>query len=150
MNRATLMGRLGADPELRQTKAGKDIATFRMVTSEKWTDAAGERKEKSTWHSIVIMNEPLARLAKEHLVKGARVYVEGQIEHREYEKDGQKRTATEILLSGPKCSIQIIDWKRDASARGDYAAPAGKAGGATPQNQYALSDEIPLGPEVRA
>lgn len=99
VNRAILIGRLGKDPETFTTQAGKKIVSFSLATSERWRDANGERKERTTWHTIKVYNEGLANVASQWLKKGSQAYIEGAIVYREYEKDGIKRIAPEIALN---------------------------------------------------
>ena len=96
LNRALLLGHLGADPEVRYTEGGQAVANFRMATSETWTDKAGQKQEKTEWHKIVAWGRT-AELVGQYLKKGRQVFVEGRIETREWQdKDGQKRWSTEI------------------------------------------------------
>lgn len=98
VNKATILGHLGADPEVRTTASGQMVANMRIATSRQWTDKAGQRQEKTTWHTVVAWGK-LAELAQRFLAKGRQVYVEGEIDVREYEArdGGGKRYATEII-----------------------------------------------------
>ena len=98
INKAILIGNLGSDPELRQTQGGKDVCNFRMATSEKWTDQGGESQERTEWHRVVVWGK-LATVCAQYLAKGRRVYVEGKIQTRTYDKEGQTHYATEINAS---------------------------------------------------
>src|SRR5579864_4053106 len=101
VNKVILIGNLGADPEIRRTQDGRPIANLRVATSESWRDkATGERREKTEWHRVTIFNEGLAKVAEQYLKKGARIYVEGQIQTRKWQdQSGQDRYSTEIVLS---------------------------------------------------
>lgn len=102
LNKVLLIGRLGADPELRYTADGTPVVSFRMATSESYKDKSGNKQEKTEWHSIVAWRK-LAEIAGEYLKKGRLVYVEGKIQSREYEgRDGVKRKVFEILASDMK------------------------------------------------
>jgi len=102
LNKVLLMGRLGADPELRYTADGRPVATFRMATSESYKDKSDNWQEKTEWHSVVAWRF-LAERVGEKLKKGSLVYVEGKIQSREYEgKDGVKRRVFEIVASDVK------------------------------------------------
>ncbi|MDD3845910.1 MAG: single-stranded DNA-binding protein [Syntrophorhabdaceae bacterium] len=102
LNKVLLMGRLGADPELRYTTDGTPVATFRMATSESYKDKSGVKQERTEWHTIVIWRK-LAEIAGEYLKKGRLVYIEGRIQSREYEgRDGVKRKVYEIVASDMK------------------------------------------------
>jgi len=100
INKVILIGRLGADPEIRYTPSGAEVATFRMATSETWTNKSGEKEEKTEWHRIVAWNNRVSKLAdfaEKYLKKGDRVYVEGRLEYRTWEdREGNTRYATEI------------------------------------------------------
>lgn len=100
LNKATLIGNLGADPEVRSTAGGTRVATLSIATSRQWTNQAGERQEKTEWHRVVLWNNKfsqLADIAEKYLSKGDRVYVEGRIEYRTWEdREGKTRYTTEI------------------------------------------------------
>lgn len=97
VNKAILIGNLGADPELRYTPGGAAVATFRIATTDSWTDANGERQERTEWHRIVAWRK-LAEICGEYLKKGSKVYIEGRLQTREWEgQDGVKRYTTEIV-----------------------------------------------------
>lgn len=99
MNRVTLMGRLGGDPELKYTPGGTPVANFTVATSKKWTDKDGNKQEKTEWHRVVIWNK-LAELANQYLAKGRQVLLEGELQTRSWDdKDGNKRYTTEIVAS---------------------------------------------------
>jgi single-strand DNA-binding protein len=106
LNKICLIGNLGKDPELKHTQGGKPFCNFSIATSEKWTDANGETQERTEWHNISVWTKSAEACAK-HLAKGSRVYVEGKLQSREYEKDGVKHRAwnvnafTVIFLSTP-------------------------------------------------
>jgi single-strand DNA-binding protein len=97
VNKAILIGNLGADPELRYTASGTAVAGFNIATTERFKDKNGELQERTEWHSIVCWGR-LGELANEYLKKGRSVYIEGRIQTRNYEdKDGIKRYRTEII-----------------------------------------------------
>lgn len=99
LNKALIIGNLGADPELRYTAGGMSVATFNVATKETWKDKGGVKQERTEWHRIVAWGK-LGEQAGEYLKKGRLVYVEGRIQSREYEgKDGLKRKAFEIVAS---------------------------------------------------
>ena len=99
VNKVILIGRLGRDPEMRFTPAGKAVTNFTMATSETWKDDSGERQERTEWHRIVIWGK-LAETAAKYLSKGSQVYIEGRLQTREWtDKDGQKRYTTEIVAN---------------------------------------------------
>lgn len=97
VNKVILVGRLGADPELRYTSNGNPVATLSLATSEKWKDKEGQPQEKTEWHRVVLWSK-LAELAGQYLNKGRQVYIEGKLQTRKWEdKDGQTRYTTEIV-----------------------------------------------------
>jgi len=99
INKVILIGRLGRDPEMRFTPAGKAVTNFTMATSETWKDDSGERQERTEWHRIVIWGK-LAETAAKYLSKGSQIYIEGRLQTREWtDKDGQKRYTTEIVAN---------------------------------------------------
>jgi single-strand DNA-binding protein len=110
LNKVTLIGNLGADPEVRTTSGGGRVAQFSLATSRSWNSQSGEKQEKTEWHRCVVWNSKVSTLAdvvERYLKKGDKVYVEGRIEYRQWtDKEGQTRYTTEInvrellMLSG--------------------------------------------------
>lgn len=96
VNKVIVLGNLGADPELRYTEANKGVCNMRIATNEKWKDRNGQKQEHTEWHKVTVWGE-LAENCGKYLEKGRSVYVEGRLQTREYEKDGQKRFSTEIV-----------------------------------------------------
>jgi single-strand DNA-binding protein len=138
LNRASLMGRLGKDPEIRETKTGEKVATFSIATSEKWKDkTTGEAKERTEWHNVVAW-AGLAGVAERFLKKGARVLIEGAIRTRKWQdQSGNDRWSTEIVLSGFGARLDVIDW------------PEGSGGGAARGQDDAYGDgQTPPGPRT--
>ena len=112
LNKVLLIGRLGADPEIKQMINGKNVARLSLATSQNWKDKnTGERKEKTEWHRIVIFNEGLVNVVQQYLKKGANVYVEGQLSTRKWkdESSGQDKYSTEIVLQGYNSSLTMLD-----------------------------------------
>jgi len=112
LNKVQLIGRLGADPEIKQMINGKNVARLSLATSQNWKDKnTGERKEKTEWHRIVIFNEGLVNVVQQYLKKGANVYVEGQLSTRKWkdESSGQDKYSTEIVLQGYNSSLTMLD-----------------------------------------
>lgn len=140
MNRATLIGRLGRDPESRTTQGGSKVVSFSLATSERWKDKnSGEMKERTEWHNIVIWNENISRIVESYCKKGSQILLEGQIQTREYtDKDGNQRRTTEIVLQGFNGLVKLLDNKRDGEAQ--QSAPSQTAGSLRDQ----LDDEIPF------
>ena len=110
LNRAMLIGNLGNDPEVRTIPNGGRVAQFSVATSRRWTDKNGQQQEKTEWHRVVAWDKPfnLVDVVEKYVKKGDRIYVEGEIEYRQYEKDGETKYITEIrardivLLGGGK------------------------------------------------
>ncbi len=112
LNKVQLIGRLGADPEIKQMVNGKSVARLSLATSQSWKDkSSGERKEKTEWHRIVIFNEGLISVIQQYLKKGANVYIEGQLSTRKWkdESTGQDKYSTEIVLQGYNSTLTMLD-----------------------------------------
>ena len=110
INKVILVGRAGKDPESREFQGGGKVVTFSLATSESWRDkTSGERQERTQWHRIAIWNEAFAEVATRFVKKGSQLYLEGQLEHREYEKDGERCFATEVVLRPFNGEIQLLD-----------------------------------------
>lgn len=128
LNKVTLIGNLGKDPELKYTPSGVAVATFSIATSENWKDQEGNAQEKTEWHNIVAWRK-LAEICGEYLKKGKKVYLEGKLQTRNYEKDGVKRYVTEIVAD----QLIMLD----------------SAGGSRTNNAGVVSDEaIPSAPPM--
>ena len=116
LNKVLLIGRLGADPEIKQMVNGKSVARMSLATSNTWKDKnTGERKEKTEWHRVVIFNEGLVKVVQQYVKKGAQVYIEGQLTTRKWkdEKSGMDRYSTEIVLQGFNSSFKILSSKNN-------------------------------------
>ncbi len=110
VNKVILVGNLGADPEVRHMQNGKPVCNLRIATSESWRDRdSGERRERTEWHRVVIFNEGLCKVAESYLKKGAKVYIEGQLQTRQYEQDGITKYSTEIVLQGFNSNLTMLD-----------------------------------------
>ena len=118
LNKVQLIGRLGADPEIKQMVNGKNVARLSVATSQNWKDkSTGERKEKTEWHRVVIFNEGLVNIVQQYLKKGANVYLEGQFSTRKWkdEKSGQDKYSTEIVLQGYNSSLTMLGGKTQSN-----------------------------------
>jgi len=125
VNKVTLIGNLGADPEIRRLNSGDPVVNLRIATSETWRDKnSGERKEKTEWHQVVIFNDQIAKVAEQYLKKGMKVYIEGQLQTRKWEKDGVERYSTEIVLQKYRGELQMLD----SRGQGD-GGQVGQSGG---------------------
>ena len=111
VNKVILVGNLGRDPEIRSTQDGTRIATLNLATSENWRDKmSGERKEKTEWHRVVIFNEGLCKVAEQYLKKGAKVYIEGQLQTRKWtDQSGVEKYSTEVVLQGFNSNLTMLD-----------------------------------------
>ena len=111
LNKVLLIGRLGADPEIKQMVNGKSVARLSLATSNTWKDKnTGEKKEKTEWHRVVIFNEGLVNVVQQYVKKGAQVYIEGQLTTRKWkdEKTGQDKYSTEIIIQGFNSSLTML------------------------------------------
>lgn len=140
VNKAIILGNVGAKPEIRRTQDGKPIATMSVATSERWKSKDGERQERTTWHRVVIFNEALAKVAEQYLQKGSKVYIEGQMQTRSWKDNaGVERYVTEIVLQNFGASLVLLD-KREgvpqAESPADYDhRPPEKATGLQFENE---------------
>src|SRR3982074_2091476 len=121
VNKVILIGNLGKDPEIRRTQDGRPIANLSVATSESWRDkATGERKEKTEWHRVVIFNEGLCKIAEQYLKKGAKVYLEGALQTRNWQDQaGQDRYSTEVVLQGFNSQLTMLD-RAGGGGGGDF------------------------------
>ncbi|MDP3896802.1 MAG: single-stranded DNA-binding protein [Mesorhizobium sp.] len=122
VNKVILIGNLGADPEIRRLNSGDPVVNLRIATSESWRDKqSGERKEKTEWHQVVIFNDQIAKVAEQYLKKGMKVYLEGQLQTRKWEKDGVERYTTEIVLQKFRGELQMLDSRGQSEGGGQVA-----------------------------
>lgn len=149
VNKVTLLGNLGKDPEIRSTQDGREIANLTIATGESWKDKnTGERREKTEWHRVVIFNEGLTRVAKNYLKKGSKVYIEGALQTRKWtNKEGQDQYTTEIVLQGFNSNLTMLDSRGDNNGGGlnNYSEnnSGTKANEAAFTNQN-IDDDIPF------
>ncbi len=127
VNKVILVGNLGADPEVRHTQDGRPIVNLRLATSESWRDKqSGERKERTEWHRVVIFNENLGKVAEQFLKKGAKVYIEGQLQTRKYtDQQGQERFSTEVVLQQYRGELTMLDSRGGQPSSSDAASSEG-------------------------
>ena len=148
VNKVILIGNLGKDPEVRSTQSGGKVVNLSVATSENWKDkASGERKEKTEWHRVVIFNERLGEVAERYLKKGAKVYVEGQLQTRKWtDKDGAEKYSTEVVLSQFRGELTMLDGRSGGGAGMDDAPAMASSGGrpALAKGGADLDDEIPF------
>jgi single-strand DNA-binding protein len=122
VNKVILVGNLGRDPEVRTLPSGDRVVSFSVATTESWRDRnTGERKDRTEWHNISIFNENLAKVAEQYCRKGSKIYLEGQLQTREYtDKDGNQRKATDVVLQKFRGELQLLDSKGSRAEGGDY------------------------------
>ncbi len=111
VNKVILVGNLGADPEIRRTQDGRPIANLRVATTESWRDkSSGEKRERTEWHRVVIFSEPLCKVVEQYVKKGAKLYIEGQLQTRKWQdQQGQDRYSTEVVLQGFNGTLTMLD-----------------------------------------
>ena len=145
LNKVQLIGRLGADPEIKQMVNGKSVARLSLATSQSWKDKnTGEKKEKTEWHRIVVFNEGLVNVVKQYLKKGAQIYVEGQISTRKWkdEKSGQDKYSTEVVIQGYNSSLTMLGGGNSSSLSNQDSTQSIENTSQASQND--LDDEIPF------
>ena len=128
VNKVILIGRLGKDPEVRNTQNGGKIVSFSLATSDQWTDkASGERKERTEWHRVVILNDQIAGVAERFLSKGSMVYIEGALQTRSWtDNAGVERYSTEVVLARFRGELTLLG---DARGNADENRPAQRPAG---------------------
>jgi single-strand DNA-binding protein len=157
VNKVILVGNLGRDPEVRTFQNGGKVVNLRLATTEVWRDRqSGERKERTDWHSVVIYNESLARLAERYLRKGSKVYVEGQLETRKWtDQSGQERYTTEVVLRPYGGALMLLDSRGASEApavghdsEGRAAPPVRRGGGAERGGDRGVAVSVDLDDEI--
>src|ERR1700754_404761 len=135
VNKVILVGNLGKDPEVRRLQNGNPVVNLSVATSENWRDkATGERKEKTEWHRVVIFSEGLAKVAEQYLKKGAKVYIEGQLQTRKWtDQAGVEKYSTEVVLQGFNSNLTMLDG-RGGGGGGFADEPGGDFGVAGPSS----------------
>jgi single-strand DNA-binding protein len=119
VNKVTLVGNLGADPESRAMNSGGEVVNFNVATSERWKDRDGNQQEKTEWHRVVIFNENLGRVAKQYLRKGSSVYLEGQLQTRKWtDQNGQDKYTTEVVLQRFRGELVLLGGREGGGSGG--------------------------------
>jgi len=148
VNKVLLIGRLGADPEIKQMVNGKSVARLSLATSQSWKDKnTGEKKEKTEWHRIVVFNEGLVNVVQQYLKKGAQVYIEGQLSTRKWkdEQSGQDKYSTEIIIQGYNSSLTMLGGGGRGIQNDNSSETISKNSDESSQiEQNDLDDEIPF------
>ena len=143
VNKVILVGNLGRDPEVRYTPGGAAIANISIATTSQWKDkGTGEQREETEWHRVVIFNKNLADVAEKYLKKGAKVYVEGQLQTRKWtDKDGAEKYSTEVVLQNFRGELTMLDG-RNGGEGGGGSRGAGEAPASFQRDE--MDDEIPF------
>jgi single-strand DNA-binding protein len=128
VNKVILVGNLGRDPEVRRLNSGDPVCNLSVATSESWKDKqSGERKEKTEWHRVVIFNPNLCDVAEKYLKKGAKVYLEGQLQTRKWQdQSGQDKYSTEVVIQRFRGDLQMLDSRGEGG--GGYGGGSGSGG----------------------
>ena len=149
LNKVLLIGRLGADPEIKQMINGKSVARISLATSQSWKDKnTGEKKEKTEWHRIVVFNEGLVNVVQKYLKKGSQVYIEGQLSTRKWkdEQSGQDKYSTEIIIQGFNSSLTMLGSGNSNNLQNDNVKKASEKNSddVSQATQDDLDDDIPF------
>ena len=158
VNKVILVGNLGADPEARSMPSGDEVVNLRVATSETWKDRDGNRQERTEWHRVAIFNQNLARVAKNYLRKGSKVYLEGQIQTRKWtDQAGQERYSTEVVLQNFRGELVLLDSREGAgggAGRSAFGEDYDEFGGGAPARTQSrpqpaafdtdLDDDVPF------
>ncbi len=147
LNKVQLIGRLGADPEVKQMVNGKNVARLSIATSQNWKDRnTGEKKEKTEWHRIVVFNEGLVNVVQQYLKKGAQVYIEGQLSTRKWkdEQTGQDKYSTEIVLQGYNSTLTMLGGSGSNNLTSSSSNKNNDFDQTNQQSSSDLDDEIPF------
>ena len=147
LNKVLLIGRLGADPEIKQMVNGKSVARLSLATSQSWKDKnTGEKKEKTEWHRIVVFNEGLVNVVQQYLKKGAQIYVEGQLSTRKWkdEQSGQDKYTTEVVIQGYNSSLTMLGGSGAGGIQNDNTQSTSNNSNDVSQSAKDMDDEIPF------
>lgn len=136
VNKVILIGNVGRDPEIRRTNDGRPIANISLATSKTWRDrTSGERREKTEWHRVVVFSEGLCRVIEQYVKKGSKLYVEGELQTREWEdQQGQRRFTTEVAIQNFGGTLEMLDGRAGGGGGGDYER--GSSGGPPADRDY--------------
>ena len=145
VNKVIIIGNVGKDPEIRQMQDGFKIANFSIATSESWKDkTTGERKEKTEWHRIAVMNEGLSEVVEKYVRKGSKLYVEGQLQTRKWtDQSGMDRYTTEVVIGRFKGEITMLD-SRNTTGGFDGGSQSQPQQSLEPTMPASIDDEMPF------
>lgn len=153
VNKVILIGNLGRDPEIRTMQSGGKVCNLSIATSERWRDrGSGEQQERTEWHRVVIFDDRIVDVAERYLRKGAKVYLEGELQTRKWQdQSGQERYSTEVVLRKFRGQLTMLDSRGGGSDSGPYggsdSGPYGGSGGGEPSGgppPNELDDDIPF------
>jgi single-strand DNA-binding protein len=156
VNKVILIGNLGADPEVRNLPSGGKVVNLSVATTESWKDrTSGERKERTEWHRVVIFNENIGRVAEQYLKKGAKVYLEGQLQTRKWQdQSGQDKYSTEVVLQNFTGQLTMLDGRGDNDSnagtgfsgppRENFRSGGGRPAQSAPAFESGGADDIPF------
>ena len=144
VNKVILIGNLGRDPEIRTMPSGEKVANLALATSERWKDKdSGEQKERTEWHRIVVFNQGLVKVCEDYLNKGAKIYLQGQLETRKWtDGNGIEKYTTEVVLRPYRSELVMLDKKTEQPEQSAIQAPAGQIG--DEYGDSAMPSEEPL------
>lgn len=153
VNKVILIGNVGVEPEIRNMQSGDRVANLSIATSETWKDKSGERQERTQWHKVVVFNQNIVGVVEKYVKKGAKLYIEGQLETRKWtDKDGQDKYTTEVVIKPFRGELTMLDSKGGSGygasdmEQSGYSAPSRASGGgaATAAKVEEFEDEIPF------
>ena len=149
VNKVTLVGNLGRDPEIRAMQNGDKIVQLSIATSDRWKDKnSGEQRERTEWHRVVIFNDALGKIAEQYLKKGSTVYLEGQLQTRKWtdQQSGQEKYTTEVVLQRYRGELTLLGSRSDNQISNDYNKSEIDQSGESSVSNIAsdLDDEIPF------
>ena len=140
VNKVTLIGNLGRDPEVRAMQNGDKIVQPSVATSDRWKDkSSGEQRERTEWHRVVIFNDALGKIAEQYLKKGSTVYLEGQLQTRKWtdQQSGQEKYTTEVVLQRYRGELTLLGSRSENQISNDQHNSE-----IDQSNQISMSDDI--------
>lgn len=156
VNKVILIGNVGADPEIRRTQDGKQIANIRLATSESWRDKnSGDRREKTEWHTVVVFTEGLCKVVEQYVKKGSKLYVEGALQTRKWQdQSGNDRYSTEVVLNGFNATLTLLDSVGGGNSEQPSPKQEKRSSKPAERDSYgnqpaSFDDDIPFAPEWR-
>ena len=138
LNKVTLMGHVGQEPTYHMMGSGTNLCKFSVATSRRWKDkGTGEKKEDTSWHNIVVFNPYLVTICEQWLAKGTRIYIEGELKTRTYDKDGEKKYITEVIVPQVKGELFVIEKGKGWNTNETPGSERGRGGGGSGGPQQA-------------